>query len=158
VTGVTVRMGVERGVREAFLLRGSAPRRVRPGQRIRVRLRLRLRRGGLTTLTARLRVPRSLRPGRRLLRIVGRDSRQLDETLEAELIFFLVGEEEGEGNRRGPRSIRELAARIAALRKPSGLRASFRRGERARLFYRSAETLIRGRVSIPVRVVRRKRR
>ncbi|HEX2232596.1 MAG TPA: hypothetical protein VHG69_04445 [Thermoleophilaceae bacterium] len=157
VTGVTARMGVERGVREGFLLRGSAPRRVRPGQVIRVRLRLRLRRGPRTSLTARLRVPRDLSPGRRLLRIVGRDARPLDEALEGELVFFLLGEEEG-GGERSPRSIRELAARIAALRKPPGLRASFRRGEEARLFYRNAETLIRGRISIPLRVVRRGRR
>jgi hypothetical protein len=158
VTGVTARMGVSRGVREAFLLRGSAPRRVRPGQVIRVRLRLRRRRGGRTTLTSRLPVPRDLRPGRRTLRIVGRDPRQIDEALEGELVFFLLGEEEDSGGRQGPRSIRQLAARIAALRKPSGLRASFRRGEQARLFYRNAETLIRGRISIPLRVVRRKRR
>jgi hypothetical protein len=158
VTGVSVRMGVSRGVREAFLLRGSAPRRVRPGQVIRVRLLLRRRRGGRTTLTARLRVPRSLRPGRRVLRITGRDARRLDEALEDELIFFLIDEEEAGGGERGPRSIRELAARIAALRKPPGLRASFRRGDQARLFYRNADTLLRGRVRIPLRVVPRERR
>lgn len=157
VTGVNVRLGVSRGVREAFLLRGTAPRRVRPGQVIRVRLRLRRRRGGRTSLSARLRVPRDLRPGRRVLRIIGRDAQPLDAALEDELIFFLVGEEEG-GGQRAPRSIRELAARIAALRKPSGLRASFRRGDEARLFYRNADTLLRGRVRIPLRVVRRARR
>jgi hypothetical protein len=157
VTGVNVRLAVSRGVREAFLLRGRAPRRVRPGQVIRVRLRLRRRRGGRTSLSARLRVPRDLRPGRRVLRIIGRDAQPLDAALEDELIFFLIGEEEG-GGQRAPRSIRELAARIAALRKPSGLRASFRRGDEARLFYRNADTLLRGRVRIPLRVVRRKRR
>jgi hypothetical protein len=157
VTGVTARMAISRGVREAFLLRGRAPRRVRPGQVIRVRLVLRRRRGGRTTLTARLRVPRDLRPGRRVLRITGRDPRQIDVALEDELVLFLVGEEEG-GGRRSARSIRELAARIRALRKPNGLRASFRRGDEARIFYRSADRLLRGSVRIPLRVVRRKRR
>jgi hypothetical protein len=157
VTGVSVRMGVSRRVREAFLLRGRAPRRVRPGQVIRVRLLLRRRGGGRATLSARVRVPRDLRPGRRVLRISGRDARRLAEAVEDELIFFLIGEEEG-GGQRSPRSIRELAARIRALRKPPGLRASFRRGDEARLVYRSADTLLRGKVRIPLRVVRRKRR
>jgi hypothetical protein len=154
VTGVAVRLGVGRGVREAFLLRGRGPRRVRPGQTIRVRLLLRRRKGGLTRLNARLRVPRSLRPGRRTLRISGQPARPISDPLEDELVFLLTGEEvEGE---RSPRSLGELAERIAALRRPLSLRASFRRGQSSRLSYRDAGRLIRGSVRIPMRVVRRR--
>jgi hypothetical protein len=156
VTGVSARLGVGRGVREAFLLRGSGPRRVRRGQTIRVRLLLRRRKGGLTRLNARLRVPRSLPPGRRTLRIAGQPARPISDPLEDELVFLLTGED-GESE-RSPRSIGELAERIAALRKPAGLRASFRRGESSRLSYRDAGRLIRGSVKIPMRVVGRRRR
>ena len=44
-TDVSVRMKVRRGVREAFVIAARAPRRVRPGQRMRVRLLLQRRRG-----------------------------------------------------------------------------------------------------------------
>ena len=67
----SVRLRVSRDVPEAFILSARAPRRVRPGQRVRIRLSLQRRRSGRTALSFPFRVPRSLRPGVRTLTLRG---------------------------------------------------------------------------------------
>ena len=52
-----------RGVTSDVIVSGRAPRRVRPGRRIRVRLDLQRRHDGERSLTVPVRLPRGLRPG-----------------------------------------------------------------------------------------------
>ena len=155
VTDVRARLRLRRGVREAFLLRGSLPPRVRAGSTVRVRLVLRRRRAGDERLSFPLRIPRSLRPGRRVLRLSGGRVLSLEERLESllseELEVALDEEQESEPS---PRSLAELAARIAGIRAAQGLRGTFRSRGAGPLVYRSDELLIRGRISIPTRIVR----
>ena len=139
-TDVSVRMQVRRGVREAFVVAAAAPRRVRPGQRIRVRLLLQRRRGGRSRMSFRMRVPRSLRPGVRLLTLRGIVPASLQDASEdgIELVLEDLGGGAGGGDEAGSRSIPDLAAEIGALGAPDGLRATFSSRAAGRWSYAAA--------------------
>jgi hypothetical protein len=146
IRSVSIRTGVRPGVKEAFILRARAPRRVRRGQRIRVRMRLQRSRAGRFGVSFPYRVPRSARPGRQRLTIKGEGAGggSLEEIFE---IFF---EEFFSGT--GPvKSIGELRARIAALGAPDGVRATLhRKGRGGEVVYRNRRVLIRGQTRIPL--------
>ena len=154
IRSVSIRTGVRIGVREAFILRAKAPRRVRPGQRIRVRLELQRSRAGRFQRSFGYRVPRSTKPGRRTLTIRGNGSggSGLDE-----LFALLFGGGGGAGS-RAPRSIDELRVRIADLGTPDGVRATFARKDRGEVVYRTKQLRIRGKTEVPVIVERRAKR
>jgi hypothetical protein len=144
--GVSTR--VTRGVRKAELLSGRAPRRIRRGQRIRVRLRLGYPRGERHGLTIRFRVPGEAPSGHRTLVLegTGDSSGGVDELLQ-ELGLSLEGESGPEA--RAPRTLRELVGRVEGLKQRQGIQARF--GKRtSTLAHRSDRTLFTGRVSIPV--------
>lgn len=160
-TDVSVRMRIGRRVSEAFLLGARAPRRVRPGQRIRVRLLLQRRRGGRFRLSVPVRVPRTLPPGRRSLTLRGVVPTSLEEAFEDGIEQLLEDLADGVGssdNAPGPRSVDALAESIRALGAPQGLRASFVSGERGPVVLRRDGLLLRGKVRLPVRVVAKRRR
>ena len=150
-------MKVRRGVREAFVLAAAAPRRVRPGQRIRVRLLLRRRRGGRFRLSFPMRVPRSLKPGRKVLRLRGVVPASLQEASEDGIEIVLDDLEGGAGpdDRAGSPSVPELAAGIAELGAPDGLRATFSARGRGPVVLSRRNLMVRGRVRLGVRVVKR---
>jgi hypothetical protein len=160
VTGVRADTELSRGLAQAFMLRGSARKRVRPGRLIRVRLLVQRVRGERETVSFRVRVPRGLKPGARRLTLIGTpDDDEVD--LAAELADELAPEEaEGDpretGGDPGPRSIAELAARVAALHRFTGVRARFGRAGERRVLGDSA-LRISGRVAIPLRVLPRRR-
>ena len=157
-TDVTVRMQVRRGVREAFVLSAAAPRRVRPGQRIRVRLRLRRRRGDRFSLSFPMRVPRSLRPGREVLTLRGVVPASLQEASEDGIEIVRDDLEGGAGpdDRAGARSVPELDAAIAELGAPDGLRATFASRGRGPVVLSRRGLMVRGKVQVGVRVLKRK--
>jgi len=156
-TDVSVRMQVRRGVREAFVLSAAAPRRVRPGQRIRVRLLLQRRRGDRFRLSFAMRVPRSLKPGVRLLTLRGIVPASLQDAaedgIEVVLEDLLGG---GVNDEAGSRSVPALAAGIADLGAPDGLRATFASRGRGPVVLRRPGLLVRGKVRLPVRVLKRR--
>ncbi len=155
-TDVSIRMAVKRDVKEAFILAARAPRRVRPGQRIRIRLVLQRRRGPRTVLSFPYRVPRSLGPGLKVLTLRGVVPASLREASEEGLELILEGfEAPGGGDGAGPRSIRELASKISALGAPDGVRATFRSRGRGPIVLRNRDLLIRGKTQVAVRVARR---
>ena len=127
---------------------------------MRVRLLVQRRRGGRERMSFRMRVPRSLRPGRRVLTLRGVVPQSLREGSEDGLEIVLDDDANGGGggDEAGPRSVAELAAEMAALGRPDGLRASFSRRRKGRVVLPAARVLLRGKVSLPVRVVRRGRR
>lgn len=149
IEGVSIRTGVRAGVREAFIVAARAPRRVRPGQRIRIRLKLQRSRAGRTRRSFPYTVPRSTRPGRRTLTVrgVGAGSNALEE-----IFSLLLG---GGGAASRPlRSVPELAARIAALGAPDGVRATFSAKGKGPVVYDNPRLKIRGKVRLPVVVER----
>jgi hypothetical protein len=158
---LTVRVRLRRGVKEDVLLRGRALRRVRPGQRVRVRLAVRRRgTGARRRLTIRFRVPRSVRPGRRAVVLTGTGRGSGEDAIElitVELAEALFGDGETDEESAGPRSVGELVALVRSLRRKVGIRARFRRRGRARVVYESGRVAFSGRVRVPLRVVRRRR-
>jgi hypothetical protein len=158
-TDVSVRLSVRRGVSEAFVLSAKAPRRVRPGQRIRIRLLLQRRRGGRFRLSFPMTVPRSIRPGPRVLTLRGVVPASLQQASEdgIEIVLEdLAGGGAGGGDDAGPRSVAELAAGISELGAAEGLRATFASRGRGPVVLRRRGLLLRGKVQLPVRVLKRR--
>jgi hypothetical protein len=83
ITRMRVELSIARGLHVATMRSVSMRRRVRPGQRVLIRLRARRYRGRLETFVFRLRIPHRLRPGRRILVLAGpaSDSADLEEVL-----------------------------------------------------------------------------
>jgi hypothetical protein len=153
-----VRLHSRPGVAEDVLIDADAPRRVRPGQRVRVRLMVQRRRGGRRRISGSLRIPTSLRPGTHNLTLVGRgESFSREDALLGELVTVVIeffGEDEAEGE---PRTPRELARRLRGLERPLGIEARLKR-RKLGLLVRSDEVSYSGRTPLTVRVVRSERR
>ena len=145
------------GLKQDVLIGARGPRRVRRGQRIRVRLTIQRRRGARRTLTVPVRVPRSLRPGRHRLTFSGRGGAFSGDALVEELIALLEGEVSGGGGSSEPRSARQLARRIKLMRRAVGIQARFRHHS-PQLVRRSSDVSYEGRVRLTLRVTRRARR
>ncbi len=131
VRRVDVNLKVRRGLHQAYLLGARAPKRVRRGRHIRVRLRAQHVRGGRFTRTVRVRVPRDLPLGERVLTLTGTpadttgadggDDQGLSDTFEV-----TFGDESDEDDTGGPRSVGALADAFADTHRDDGLTASFR--------------------------------
>jgi hypothetical protein len=158
VERVGIKARVRRGLKEDVIVRARAPRRARKGSRMRVRLTLQRRRGSRHRLAVRVRVPRSLVPGRvHKLTIRGGGGGFSEEALIEELIAMLDSELGGGGGTSEPTTVRELAHRIHALRRVPGIYARFDRRP-PRLVRRSRDVNFQGRVRMRVRVMPRARR
>ena len=168
VTDVSARLRISRGVREALLVRGRASGIVRPGRRARIRLVAQDRRSGRLRVSFVVRVPRDLRPGRRVL-VVGPtgDGSEEDALLELLEGAFATGglnlaeenvpADEGAGDGPVTRTLSGLAFRIAAIQQPSGLNGRFS-GSSRRLVLRSSNVRFRDKIRVPLRIVGRRRR
>jgi hypothetical protein len=156
-----VSIAAKRGVVDEVLAGASAPRRARPGSRLPVRVQLQRRGGGRRTVTVRVRVPRDLRPGSHTLVLSGNgfpdEPGFFIDVIEVQLAGTL-----GAGAARraparsaqsGPRTVRRLARKVAALRRPLGIAAHFRRHE-PQVVLRSNEVRFDGRAKLRLRVLR----
>jgi hypothetical protein len=139
----------------------EAPRRVRAGQAMRVRVALRRRGGQPRTVSVRVPVPRDLRPGRRSVLIEGNGFQGDEEEVVIEIVDGLSRgsraartELPTQVARREPESVRELARQVAALASPQGITARFK-ARKARVVLRSDRVRIDGRAKVSVRVLRR---
>lgn len=166
IHGAAVSLAARRGVVDDVLVAADPVGRARPGRRLPVRVTLQRRGGGRRTTTVHVPVPRHLPPGRRTLVLSGNGF-----AVEPEFVIELIegelaeggGPAAGRGSRtRGaaaqaqPRTVRRLARRIAAIRRPLGIVARFGRGER-RVVLRSDEVRFDGRVELRLRVSRARR-
>lgn len=126
VTGVEVNMKVRRGLRQAFLLKGTAPDAVRRGRTVRVRLRVHEVRGERSTRTIEVRVPRGMPEGERLLTLEGApaDSGGGLELDPSELLFGAEEDEES-FDEAGPGTVKALARVVARIARYDGVQASF---------------------------------
>ncbi len=157
VQRVSVSVRARAGVKQDVLVRARGPRRARKGSRIRVRLTLQRRRGAGHRITVPVRVPRSLKPGKHRLTLRGGGGGLSEEELIEELIALIEGELGGGGGSSEPRTVRQLARRIRALRTRPGIYARFDRGP-ARLVRPSSAVSYEGRVRLRLRVTPRARR
>jgi hypothetical protein len=157
IRDVSVRVKVRPGVREAFILGAQAPLRVKRGQRVRIRLALQRSRAGRQRIAFPYRVPRSAKRGAQILTIRGNGAGDGMEGLEDLFFELLLGGFGGEGGAGAPRTVGDLADRIAALGKPNGLRASFARKRKGPVVYVNERLLIRGKTQVPM-IVRGKPR
>jgi hypothetical protein len=121
-----------------------------------VRVALRRRGGEQRTITVQVPIPRGIRPGDRKLLLEGNGMGTGDEEGLIDLVEgLLFGGDPGSGGRE-PRTPRQLAKSIAALRRPLGIEARFRHRD-PRVVLRSSEVRFEGRVPVSVRVVRARR-
>jgi hypothetical protein len=151
---VEVSVRARRGVTSDVLVSGRAPRRVRPGERILVRLGVQRRRGGRRTLGIPVRLPRGLRPGFHTLLLRGNgDAPSFEDELFEELfgavIEFVAFDDEDDE----PKSVRQLAAAVSDLHEPLGIRARIK-GHPSWLVHRSDAVSFEGRVRLSLRVTR----
>ncbi len=148
---VSVHARVRGDVPEAFLLRARTRRSARPGERIRIRLSLRRSRGPRDSRTFMYQVPRSTRPGDRVLTLRGVVPGSLLEGSEEsfDLFFDDFG---SQSSAAGPRSIDALAETIAGFRRREGLRATFAGKGRGPVVLPTPRLLLRGSARVPLRI------
>lgn len=167
ITDLSARLRVRRGVSEALLVRGRAPRVVRPGRRVRIRVAAQRRRGGTLRTSFVTRVPRGLRPGRRTLVVGATEADSLDDVV-VELLegsfdhgALSLAEEDDlgdapTGDEPVVRSLGGLRSSIGSISRRQGLNARF--GGSGRRFVLRSATRFRGKVRVPLRVAGRRRR
>jgi hypothetical protein len=151
VTGVSVRLVVTRGARQAFLRRVQVSRRVRPGGTVRVRVTLQRVRGGELRRSYRVHIPAGVGHGRRTLALTGRDVDTSEDSLGESIVI-------GGGNdvgKAGPRSVRALAARIRGIARYDGV--TLRLGGTRVHAFRARDMRISGGARTTVRLVKRPR-
>ena len=155
VTEFAASVKLRRGLRQAFIRSVTLPRRVRRGHRVRARLNLQLVRGPRITRTFRLRIPGSLKPGRRRLTLVGKDVDDPESDLFDALVETITiggdDDESGAGD-LGARSLDALARRVRNVARYDGV--TLRAGRNRTRAYRDADVRISGRASRTVRVRR----
>ncbi len=149
VASVHAETEVRRGERLAFLRRVRAPRRVKPGQRVTLRVTMQRLRGSTLTKRYRVRIPGGMRPGVRTLRLRGFETSSSDEDL-LELLFGFEETEQDAGS--GPRRLNDLIDGISALGRWDGVELHV--GGRERRGFRDDDLVIAGTARARVRVVR----
>jgi hypothetical protein len=151
VTGVSVLVKVHRGTDQAFIRDISLPQRVRPGQKVKVKVKLQVVRGAKLTRTYTMAIPRDARSGRQTLRLVGQDADQGSDAFTT--IILGDDEEENEGGDPGPATLDELAEQVEATQRFDGV--SLRLGRVRGEAFRDADYRISGQAETTVRVSRR---
>jgi hypothetical protein len=160
VTELAARLKLRRGQRQAFMSSVKLPRLVRPGQRVRARLSLQAVRGPRLTRTFMLRIPGSVRPGKRRFTFRGSDLDDPESDLFGALVTTLTvgeGDEEPPAGDPGPGSVEELAGRVKAIARYDGVSMRTSGGPGYSRAYRDPEVRISGRVGTTVRVLGKRR-
>jgi hypothetical protein len=148
VTKVGADIDMRRGEQLAFLRKVKAPKRVHPGQRVRLRVTMQRVRDGNLTRTYRVRIPGGIKAGRRTLKLRGFQQSAPDEAL----LELLLGDESGEEPEHGPATLRDLIDSIEALGRWDGVTIRMK-GREARAF-KDDDLVITGRAETHVRVLR----
>lgn len=147
---VDVALRIRPGVSLAFITGATAPRRVRRGRTLRVRLHLRhTGTGARSTRTIRVRVPLDTPRGPRTLRLAGTPADiggDPDDPNDLSIVF----EDEDNGDNPGPQSVEELRTAFAGLARDDGVTATL--GDSKRQVYRDPRVRITGRARVPVLV------
>ncbi|HUO73748.1 MAG TPA: hypothetical protein VMU39_23455 [Solirubrobacteraceae bacterium] len=160
VTRVAAQITAQRGLHQATILDARAPKHVRPGERVSVRLRVQLYRSGQRTIPLTLRVPSSAR-GRTIARIESAASSTggpsaAASALSAALTTALSGTSPSDSSGGGspPVSLGALRKAFAGVGVYDGLVARFG-GAESRHAYRDPNLLITGTARLVFQVAKR---
>ncbi len=123
VKEVSARITLRRGIRQAYLRSVRAPKRVRPGQRIRVSVGIHRVRGKQSRRTFTVRVPRELDPGHHQLVLRGTPADSGGEDLLAELTEIFGGGEEREDG-PGATRVSQVVAQMKRVQRYDGVTMS----------------------------------
>jgi len=102
-----------------------------------------------------VKVPKGLKPGRRVLRVRGAGSGPSEEGESLDDVLQIIFEGEGGsggGGGDGTRSLSALAVKVARLGREDGVRAGFAKKRAGPVVLRTPRLLIMGRANVPVRV------
>jgi hypothetical protein len=146
VANVNADVDIRRGERVAFLRGVEAPRRVKPGRIVTLRVRMQRLRGGTLTKRFQVRIPRRVKPGRRTLSLVG----FRDDSPDEDLLAILFGFEEEADEPPGPARLGNLIRTISALGRWDGV--ALRVGRTEKRAFRDEDLIITGRVRTTVKV------
>jgi hypothetical protein len=124
VTRVDVTMHLERGLRQAFLLDVDAPRYVRRGQRVKLRVELRHNRGPKERRTITVRIPRKAKLGERDLVLTGTSA---DGALDSTDVLDLGDLLDDSSTDTTPKTLKAVARQVAAIHRYDGVRLALRR-------------------------------
>jgi hypothetical protein len=150
VMRVSANIDVRRGERLAFLRRVKVPRRVKPGQRVRMTVTMQRIRGGNLKRHYRVRIPGGLKPGVRTLKLKGFEEQSMDE----DLLSILLGISPGDGPLPdAPARLSDLIDAIGALGRWDGVELRLAGAEKRA--FRDEDLVITGRARTKVRIVRR---
>jgi hypothetical protein len=149
VTKVSGNVDMRRGEQLAFLRRVKAPKRVHPGERVRLRVTMQRVRDDNLTRTYRVRIPGGIKPGRRTLKLIGFQQASPDEAL----LELLLGDESGEEPEHGPARLSDLIDAIESLGRWDGVTMKVK-GHEKRAF-KDDDLVITGRAQTRIRVVKR---
>jgi hypothetical protein len=155
ISGAAVSAAVERGFADDVIVGARAPQRVRAGSTAAVRVALRRRGGGARSVTVKVPIPSGMPRGPRTLVIEGNGFPEEDDEQLLELIFGFAGEGPG-GDEAVLRTPRQLQRAVAALHRPLGIAARFRRGQ-PRVVLSSDDVRYDGRARLRLQVVRARR-
>jgi hypothetical protein len=130
VTRVDVDMELRRELRQAYILDASAPRSARRGRDITVRIRGQRVRGAKFTKKVRVHVPRDLGTGEHVLTLTGTPADAVagegDAQDLASTFTITLGDDVGDEDDPGPRTVAQLSDAVAAIAREDGVTASFR--------------------------------
>src|SRR4051812_8654834 len=104
VTKVSANVDMRRGEQLAFLRKVKAPKRVRPGQKVRLKVTMQRVRDGNLTRTYHIKIPGRIKPGKRTLKLLGFEQSSPDDAL----LELLLGEDEGQEPSGGPARLSDL--------------------------------------------------
>jgi hypothetical protein len=152
VTSVRSDVEIRRGERLAFLRDVKAPRRVKPGRKMTLRVKMQRIRGGTITKRYRVAVPRGIKPGRRTLRI----GRFRDDSPDEDLLELLFGFEPEDDDEPRPVRLNDLIEAISGLGRWDGV--ELRLGGKEKRAFRDDDLVITGSARATVRVVGKARK
>jgi hypothetical protein len=136
---------VARGLDQGVIVGATGPANVHRGQRIAIGLRLRHPQGPVRTLTIHVRVPRSLPPGPALMTVNGTSA----DGEPGDIFVDELGNVSGSKEPRAPRTLKELAARVAAIHRFHGVTVAFsppgrhKKVRRVRIAQPSSDAMLR---------------
>jgi len=130
ITGVAVDVRLRRALRQAFMLKVTAPRTVRRGARVRLRLVAQRVNGPTLSRTISVRIPKDVLLGSRRLQLTGTAADAggslVDELTTVLNLDTLFGDDpEDDDGGTGPRTLKALARDIAAVHRYDGVNLSF---------------------------------
>ncbi len=122
-TSVEVGLRVRRGMRQAWIVDATGPRRVKRGRKVKLKLALRRTQTGVRfTRTISFRIPAGTRPGTRIIRLTGTDADEGSNPDDDSDISILFEEAPAEGPM--PESPEDIRDAIEALERYDGVTAT----------------------------------